>query len=254
MNSLLRTTICLMALILDAGLIVLYGCLLVWKHCMRMIGKNDDDDDDGLAMNSRKPCILLIHGSGADENQFIVARMVLKSRFNVLTINLGKRDQTIEEYAKTVAGFIKQKNIKELTILGVSMGGLVASYYTEFLRPRYVRIEKLITIGTPFQGSPILYWLHSHGVTNLGVLNAKRYHQMVPNSAFLTQLKSKLQVTATPYLTMGSFADIQVPDEYSRPLFRASRQSSNFHKHISFLFQGHVVLVSCSLSVLGHIQ
>jgi len=83
-------------------------------------------------------------------------------------------------------------------VLGFSMGGLVASYMAQYLaQPQ--EIAKVITLGTPFGGTP----LAAFGIGE----NAR---QMLPHSTLLTALASRLQNTSIPYYCVATQMDHQV--------------------------------------------
>lgn len=191
--------------------------------------------DKPYSLDDTKPNILLIHGSGNNERQFVLAKGWLGSCYNIHTINLGSEDRTIEEYAQDVSNLIEERQLKSLTLLGISMGGLVSSYYVENLKPDNVVVNKIITIGTPFQGSPLLYV--SRAIPWIRMFFSKRYHQMTPESVFLNYLNYQVEISTHEYLTIGSSSDIHVPDAYSEPSNHPAK-----YQHISLNTPGHLSL------------
>lgn len=78
--------------------------------------------------------LILIHGWGTDVSNFWPIVDLLKENFTLWLLDLPgfgrsdlpKKQFTISDFAKTIAGFIKKNNIKKPTVFGHSYGGKVA--------------------------------------------------------------------------------------------------------------------------------
>ena len=125
----------------------------------------------------------------------------------------------IEDYA---ADKVRAKilQIKQLTgqdrilLIGHSMGGMVAGCYAErYAEKDGVKIEHVVTIASPWQGSPLVDRFM------LGPDAPKRYHQMSTSSGFREDLVAQAlhseRTNARNYYSIGSKADIQVPGSVS---------------------------------------
>lgn len=144
--------------------------------------------------------ILLVHGYAQNQSDWFWVQYQLKQwgMGPVYTVNLWNPFSGIEVHAETLAQkiqFLKNKHPHQaITLIGHSMGGLVASYYAENMADD--RIKKIITLGTPFYGTRI---------AGLGAgLNAE---QMAPNSDFLDSLREKIQNSSIPYYHLASQMD-----------------------------------------------
>ncbi len=210
--------------LVDLFVLILYGIVLLYKYINSKIPKITNSRSD---KNTGKTVLFMVHGSGANEHQFIIAKYLL-GNILIETINL-KGNCNMQEYAEQVNLHIKILKIKSVILLGVSMGGLVCSYYTHFIN-HDVNIKGCITICTPFLGAPALEYLEYF--TRL----SHRQIQMKSESVFLNQLNKELLKTQYPYLTFGSKVDFQVPDEYSNPIIK------NNHQHVTLNYPGHIAL------------
>ena len=170
--------------------------------------------------------ILLLHGSGFNESEWILGRQLLKkeqygSVFSLNYDGLVTNDSTkgIDDYAATkVRSKILQ--IKQLTgqdrlvIVGYSMGGMIAGYYAEFLAHQDgMKIEHVMSIASPWKGSPTIDRFI------LGPKAAKRYWHMSSCNEFRQKLVAKAQLSERrkerKYYSMGSTTDLLVPARVS---------------------------------------
>lgn len=225
----------LCCLLLDLVLVVPFAIIRVFHHC------TGGDGTKAIVTTTNKPHIILIHGSGSNETQFYLAKGWLEPFYTVHTINLGQRytfDNTIESYAADLEVFIQDLKISNVTLLGVSMGGLVACMYAELFKPHGITIERIITIGTPFQGAPILGWLNTNCPSLFRRFASNRHKEMTPGSALLLSFSSRLRNTKHTFLTIGSQSDLHVPDKYSYPLEIPKIK----HHHVTLRAPGHIAL------------
>ena len=109
--------------------------------------------------------------------------------------------QPLEEIAEELDGFIvsKTKKDEKVNLIGVSAGGIIASYYAKFVSPK--KIDKLATICSPFKGTyvPIFYSKARRGLKELFY-----------NSEFLKKLNSK-KMNRAKIINIYSYFDILVP-------------------------------------------
>jgi triacylglycerol lipase len=87
---------------------------------------------------------------------------------------------------------------EQLILVGFSMGGLVASYMSEYLA-QPGEIAKIITIGTPFEGTRL---------ATLGL--GENAAQMLPDSDFVKALTERIQQSNIPYYCVASQMDNQI--------------------------------------------
>jgi len=135
--------------------------------------------------------ILMLHGSGFNETEWIVGRQFLnkKEYGSVFSLNydgLISNDprKGIDDYAK---GKIREeiKRIKMLTgqdriiLMGHSMGGLIAGYYAEHCADAdNIKVEHVISIASPWQGTPIIDYKWKWKGKTAKENETKRHQQM----------------------------------------------------------------------------
>jgi pimeloyl-ACP methyl ester carboxylesterase len=170
--------------------------------------------DNLFSHNKKLPPMLLIHGSGSNEAQWLLTRFYLRKHFNLYSVQLNSlpadKHYSIADYTSHVLFKINKiindydDNIK-ITLVGHSMGGLVASYYAEW-NPKY--ISQIVTIGTPWKGAPALNYIN---------MKTQRHKEMTPDSDLLNCLYRRLENSNNKYICLGSIYDFQVPYDYSYP-------------------------------------
>lgn len=182
--------------------------------------------------------LVLVHGSGSSEFQFLPARFMLQDKkFQVHSVQLcgliTDPEKTIEDHTeeleKQLEGIITE-NTKNIVIVGYSMGGLIAAEYI------LGRIDsnkyKLVTINTPWNGAPILSLLPKQFLS-------ERHKQMIKNSTYLTTLTRNLSSRNFPIYCYGAKYDFQVPEPYcylnsceSKEVFTGSHNSLTINPKI----------------------
>jgi pimeloyl-ACP methyl ester carboxylesterase len=167
--------------------------------------------------------ILLLHGNGFNESQWILGRGFLKKEgygsifslnYDGLVTNDPKKG--IDDYA---AGKVREKilQIKRLTgqdgliLVGHSMGGMVAGYYAENLAAKDgVNIEHVISISSPWRGTPTIDRL------KVGPFTQKRFTQMSTENRFRQNLVAKAldseRAGRRKYYCIASTTDPAVPE------------------------------------------
>lgn len=206
-----------LALLPAAGILALFACY-----------KSNFDPKVHQVKKDKVP-ILFIHGNGYNEMQWVVGRHLLskdQELGSMFSLNLdglvtNQINNGIDDYALKVA--IKIEEIKKLTnrndIIFVvhSMGGLIGTYYTEYLSEKQnTKVDRIIAISTPWSGSPTLNALTKITEYFFPSLfkTPKRYKQMRNEDNFLDDLKNKAVFSKkTKYYSLYSTADGFVPGD-----------------------------------------
>lgn len=159
-----------------------------------------------------KPRVLLVHGSGASDFQWLpIMFLYLSPHYDMYAVNLAPGDhRSVPSYSVEVAAELSRlyrERRDPVTLIGASMGGLIAADAATTL-PHAVK--RVITIGSPFQGAPALEFLP---------LSPIRYLDMKPRSAFLTQLQLRLLTSQISHklVCFGGQSDFIVPHTHSFP-------------------------------------
>ncbi len=69
---------------------------------------------------------------------------------------LDRQFGAIEDLAETLDDFLAEQELENVVVVAHSKGGLVAKQ--SMLGPQKHRIAKLVAVGTPFEGAPIVKW------------------------------------------------------------------------------------------------
>lgn len=189
----------------------------------------DRSQTDGEPGDKRPP-ILLVHGYCCSRaSWWWLHRRLRAAGWRVATINLEPVFTSIDHYVEPLARRIDEvlanTNSDRLIVVGHSMGGLVArAYLRRFGR---ARIARLVTLGTPHQGSRL-------AVIGFGD-NAR---QMLPESAWLQSLSSS--PTPPDTLTIYSGHDNFVTPQSNLLLPGARSTAVDGVGHLAMLFSPRV--------------
>lgn len=222
--------------LIDILLLPLAGILLLF-----MLTKPNFDPTE---IKKGKIPILLLHGSGFNESEWILGRQFLKkenygSVFSLNYDGLASNDPNmgIDDYA---AGKVRDKilEIQQLTrqdqiiLIGHSMGGKIGAYWAEYLAEQTgIQANHIITIGTPADGSPLLDRFIAKNP-------AKRYEQMKVKSEFREKLVGTARQSERQglrkYYSIGSTTDLAAP----APLL-----TEDPRRQLSLSYLGHYGLI-----------
>jgi len=151
------------------------------------------------------PAVILIHGSGVSQGQWVVARFLLFQAGirNVHSINYfegswsaatsPKPGQDIHDLAQTAAARIRQvvlaSGAGSLILVGHSLGGLIATHLHE-TRLCGTPIKHVFAISAPLEGSDLLAWAHEHGLHRVKCdLDNAIHRSMLRDSVFNNRLQ-----------------------------------------------------------------
>jgi pimeloyl-ACP methyl ester carboxylesterase len=136
--------------------------------------------------------ILLVHGSGTnDATTWLIGRQYLKKKEfgSVFSMNLDKANSMddhkgIDYFAKEkirpeVKRILKLTGQNEIILIGHSMGGMVSGFYAEHLAQEDgVKVNHVISIGSPWQGAYAIDKFLSMGGYFRRSKDTERHHQM----------------------------------------------------------------------------
>ncbi len=154
--------------------------------------------------------VLLLYGFMSTRQSFeILEHRLRRDQFCVWSINLGGwkelfNTNAIDALAEKVREkverlYVRYPQMGPLSIVGHSKGGLIGTYYVKRLGGEQ-RVRNVVTLGTPFNGSPSAYF----GVAAYGLISRSIW-QLTPRSPFIRRLK------------LGTFPrEVQLTSVYSR--------------------------------------
>lgn len=195
----------------DTAIDVTYGAA---KYVLAEARGNRVERDLGKPYHGFKEHVLLIQGWLGTRGVFaLLENKLQRDGFRVFSFHLGALNiQDIAKSAQMVADKIHRvshaMNIRELTIIGHSMGGLIGLYALKKLDIAN-HVNKLIAIGTPFDGTPAAY----AGLPFLGAV-AKSLWQMLPDSDFIHDLHADPLPANVEIVSIMSRLDMLAPEKY----------------------------------------
>lgn len=146
--------------------------------------------------------ILLVHGYLQNQSDWLWFKHRLEENPHIgpiYSFNLCSPFDSISKYAEKlkeeIADIKAETKQDHIILIGHSMGGLVSSYYSEFIA-KPGEVVKIITLGSPFQG------------TRLAALGfGENVKEMSPNSSFLQDLTNRIPQSSIAYHYVASQID-----------------------------------------------
>lgn len=148
--------------------------------------------------------IVLIHGYFHNRSGLLLLRRALRRQGfeNVHTFSYNPLRRSIPQISQSlkrkVEGIVDRCGIHRVHLIGHSLGGLLARYYTEHLGGHEV-VHTLISLGTPHKGTMIAHMGRSPTA-----------RQMRPGSEFLELMESTPKPASVRYLSYYSNLDMLV--------------------------------------------
>jgi pimeloyl-ACP methyl ester carboxylesterase len=145
--------------------------------------------------------ILLVHGYCRQQSDWLYLRKQFKDTgCPVFTVNLTPSFASIAKIAedslpKKIAMIKKRTGCYNIILIGHSMGGLVSSYYSEYLDTENL-IQGVMTIGSPLHGTKVC-------VAAAG----ENGSQMCPNTDFVLDLCARIRQAPHKYYHVLSRMD-----------------------------------------------
>jgi pimeloyl-ACP methyl ester carboxylesterase len=204
--------------------------------------------------------ILLLHGSGFNQTEWIVGRQFLKKSHygSVFSLNYdgivsNDPKKGIENYAdgrisEAVKCIKRLTGSREIIIIGHSMGGLTAGHYAEFTAELDdVIVNHVISIATPWQGTPMIDYFWKLGGPFSQRKETKRHQQMSVHGGTHTHPNFRQDLVAQAlrseragkrrYYTISSSTDYAVPGG-------SGRLTEDPRRERTFNYLGHYAQVA----------
>lgn len=207
----------------------------------------------------KKPQLLLLHGAIGASHQLQAIATALSAHYTIHHFNfpghggqpLPEGPFSIELFSKSVADFIREKQLEDLTIFGASMGGYVA---LQLAATHPGLIDRVITLGTKF------HWDPATAEKETKMLHPETMLEKVP--AFAQSLekmhapnnwKVVVKKTADMMLAMGDHNPLQ-PDDYKNITTPVLILLGDRDKMVTFeeTIQIYKLLPDAGLGVLPH--
>jgi hypothetical protein len=194
--------------------------------------------------------ILLIHGMIDNRSIFTLLRRGLRRRGfgRVISVNYTPLTTDVRVaaawLAEEVEALVAETGYEKVHVIGHSLGGLIARYYITRLGGD-VRVDTLVTLGTPHGGTYNAYALPSH-----------LCRQLRPGSELMSELSAPVPGCKTRFVAYWSDLDQMVFPQRNAKLNHADLTVQNIEihasGHMSLPINGDVVHgISTTLAQLG---
>jgi len=142
---------------------------------------------------------------------------------------LASIDMFADQAAEKIDAILAATGSRQVVIVGHSMGGLVARAYLR--RHGGARVRRLITVGTPHQGSMLAY-----------IFPGVALSQLRPRNAWLAELGASEANAKTPIVSLWSWHDSMVAPQTSSVLARAENVALTGIGHNALLSDPEVLV------------
>ena len=184
------------------------------------------------------PLVVLLHGSNGNKATMLGLVHRLESTWSnvvalqydnlILTDRRASIDDYVQRLTPEIRNLVSQSRQKLVYFVGHSMGGLVAARLAQ--KCQFFSCPAIVTIGTPWQGSPRLRWFPKNNAL------FQRHENMRENSVFLQSLQLPPR---TKVWALGATTDFLVPTPHAFPAFRKLEDPRN----ITLNGVGHLQLI-----------
>ncbi|MCD2192464.1 alpha/beta fold hydrolase [Actinomycetospora endophytica] len=195
--------------------------------------------------------VLLVHGIVDNRSIFVHLARVLRRRghgtvqgvnYSPMTAFTGDIRAAARDLGEHVERMCAVAGVDRVHVIGHSLGGLIARYYVQRLGGDE-RVDTLVTLGTPHQGSYIAHLLPPTVVPR----------QLQPGSDLLTELTEPAPGCRTRFLAVWSRMDQLIIPQRNARLEHPDLQVTNVRLghvgHMAMTIDPEVVhLVTCALS------
>ena len=181
--------------------------------------------------------ILLVHGFSRSQTDWLwfIKKLSKQTTLPIFATNIIPNKAPIQQLAISLETKIQEiKSLtacKKIILIGHSMGGLISSYYSEFM-DNNDEVKTVITIGTPFHGTKIAVAAHGANM-----------QQMQPNNQFLLKLCTSIATSKKKYFNIATQMDNLVFPWQSCLLENNAENQKVFQhqSHLGLIFSKHVI-------------
>jgi pimeloyl-ACP methyl ester carboxylesterase len=211
-----------------------------------LTGLREGDAPELPELDGSRAPVVLLHGFGVTSAVLrplelrirrTLKRPVLRLRLGCrLPLHLADVRRTARRVDRALARLQRRTPFGRVDVVGHSLGGLVATYWLKRIDEGR-RIRRVITLGTPHQGTPFAYL----GVLLFGAISPAVW-QMLPGSKLVRELAGLSVPESSELIALGSHDDSVVPAKLALPAPAPRLRASAFSRirHIDFLWSRDV--------------
>jgi len=184
--------------------------MLIMTAQLKYAGEDFDRSPEEAKTDKKKTVIVLIHGNGFNECQWLYPRFLFRTQpwFNdveLMTVNIfrGFSMRSHHERTKTIAGcadvafeeiqhHVKRKAMEpeKVILIGHSLGALVSAHLQEYYRDR-LPIKHVVAWSGPFGGSALFAW--GQRMKIVSARNGTIRDEFCPTSENLMELRRRMK-------------------------------------------------------------
>lgn len=162
-----------------------------------------------IQQENKKPTILIVErwfNHNFFHNHWII--YLRKKGFCVYFVNFPIYQGTFLESSILLKNFIVQKKLKNITLVGISSGGLTSLLYLE-QQNGWQHVKKFISLGSPFYGTPLAGFIaftysgRELMLTSIFIKRMKELHLSYPEKMLYLRAKVDQIVPATSSVLPG---------------------------------------------------
>lgn len=232
-------------------------------HCVQWVTSSMSDvvynnPEYNSAYADQAVAIYCVHGTADRGNAFkVLSEQLLERKLppHIISIHLCSFDQRykgigIPNFAAQLGEKIQAGGHARVIVMGHSRGGVVASYYAEYLAAdRGITVNDVFAFAAPFSGSDVamkpLTWM------------SQSVDEMRTDSPLLAELRERMRVSARHYHFFAAEKDLLVPLHSTHIQSRAEQLTMMFSEgHLSMmgssLLADHVMQRLIAIPVLTH--
>lgn len=209
-------------------------------------GLREGDAPELPSLDGTQAPVVLLHGFGVTSAVLrplerrirrTLGRPVVRLRLGRrLPLHLADVRATAERVDRELARLAERAPFGRIDVVGHSLGGLVATYWLKRI-DRGRRIRRVVTLGTPHQGTPFALL----GVLLFGAISPAVW-QMLPGSRFVRELDRLDVPEESELIALGSHDDGVVPARLALPSRAPRRRTAAVARvrHVDFLWSRDV--------------
>lgn len=209
-------------------------------------GLRDGDAPELPELDGSRAPVVLLHGFGVTSAVLrplearirrTLGRPVVRLRLGCrLPLHLADVRRTARRVDRALARLQSRTPFGRVDVVGHSLGGLVATYWLKRI-DQGRRIRRVITLGTPHQGTPFAYL----GVLLFGAISPAVW-QMLPGSRLVRELAGLSVPETSELIALGSHDDSVVPARLAAAAAEPRSRSASVSRirHIDFLWSRDV--------------
>lgn len=205
-----------------------------------------------------KTSIYCVHGTADRSHSFsVIANQLMEKlpdnidRIYFLTFDDRFQGTSVEDYAKQLKNKIILNHSKNVILMGHSRGGLICSWFAEYLSGKNdINVDLVVSVCGPFRGSYLAMWPLTKVSTSVD--------EMRVDGKLLLELSEKIAESSIRYLFLGAERDQLVTGDSYMP-YQCERHGISVmklpgHGHLSMMSTPDPLLVDGLTDIITSVE